>query len=79
MERGNVSKGRNPETGDNYRPTLELVRLTIPRQVYTNDHMRAVAEGVAGVYARREEIRGLEFVYEPEKLRFFQGRFQDVG
>ena len=79
MERGNVSKGRNPETGENYRPPLELVRLTIPRRVYTNDHMRAVAEGIARVYQRREKIRGLEFVYEPEKLRFFQGRFQDVG
>ena len=79
MERGNVSKGRNPETGENYRPPLELVRLTIPRRVYTNDHMRAVAEGIARVYERREEIRGLEFVYEPKMLRFFQGRFQDAG
>lgn len=79
MERGNVSKGRNPETGENYRPALELVRLTIPRRVYTNDHMRAVAEGIARVYQRREQIRGLEFVYEPEKLRFFQGRFQDAS
>ncbi len=79
MERGNVSKGRNPSTGDNYRPPLELVRLTIPRRVYTNDHMRAVAEGIVRVHERREQIRGLEFVYEPEKLRFFQGRFQDAG
>ncbi len=79
MERGNVSKGRDPKTGDNYRPPLELVRLTIPRRVYTNDHMRAVAEGIVRVYQRREQIRGLEFVYEPEKLRFFQGRFQDAG
>ncbi len=76
MERGNVSKGRNPETGEEYLPQLELVRLTIPRRVYTNDHMRAVAEGVARVYARRETLRGLKFVYEPEKLRFFQGRFE---
>ena len=76
MERGNVSKGRNPETGDNYRPALELVRLTLPRRVYTNDHMRAVAEGIIRLYARREEIRGLRFVSEPSKLRFFQGRFE---
>jgi tyrosine phenol-lyase len=78
MERGNVSKGRNPETGDNYRPQLELVRLTIPRRVYTNDHMRAVADGIARLYERREEITGLRFVYEPEKLRFFQGRFESL-
>jgi tyrosine phenol-lyase len=78
MERGNVSKGRNPDTGENYRPALELVRLTIPRRVYTNDHMRAVADGIIRVFGRREEISGLRFVYEPEKLRFFQGRFELV-
>jgi tyrosine phenol-lyase len=76
MERGNVSKGRNPETGENYRPALELVRLTLPRRVYTNDHMKAVADGIIRLYSRRQEIRGLRFVYEPDKLRFFQGRFE---
>jgi tyrosine phenol-lyase len=76
MERGNVSKGRDPKTGQNYRPALELVRLTIPRRVYTNDHMAAVAEGIIAVHARRESIPGLRFVYEPKKLRFFQGRFE---
>ena len=79
MERGNVSKGRDPNTGENYRPPLELVRLTIPRRVYTRDHMRAVADGIIRLYERRDEIRGLRFVYEPEKLRFFQGRFEPVG
>jgi len=78
MERGNVSKGRNPETGENYRPPLELVRLTIPRRVYTRDHMRAVADGIIRLYERRDEIQGLRFVYEPEKLRFFQGRFEPI-
>ncbi|MCP3977982.1 MAG: tryptophanase [bacterium] len=78
MERGNVSKGRDPETGENYRPALELVRLTIPRRVYTNDHMRAVAEGIARVHSRRDMIKGLRFVYEPDKLRFFQGRFESL-
>jgi tyrosine phenol-lyase len=78
MERGNVSKGRDPNTGQNYRPELELVRLTIPRRVYTNDHMRAVAEGIQRVHERRDQIKGLKFVYEPEKLRFFQGRFESM-
>jgi tyrosine phenol-lyase len=78
MERGNVSKGRNPETGENYRPQLELVRLTIPRRVYTRDHMRAVADGIIRLYERRDQIKGLRFVYEPEKLRFFQGRFEPL-
>jgi tyrosine phenol-lyase len=78
MERGNVSKGRDPATGENYRPALELVRLTIPRRAYTNDHMRAVAEAVIRVWARRDSVKGLKFVYEPEKLRFFQGRFESL-
>ena len=78
MERGNVSKGRNPETGKNYRPALELVRLTIPRRVYSNDHMRGVAEGIIRLYERRAGIRGLRFVYEPAQLRFFQARFERV-
>jgi len=78
MERGNVSKGRNPETGENYRPALELVRLTIPRRVYTNDHMRGVAEGIIRLYQRRDDIRGLKFVYEPAQLRFFQARFARI-
>jgi tyrosine phenol-lyase len=76
MERGNVSKGRDPGTGENYRPPLELVRLTIPRRVYTRDHMRAVADGIIRLFQKRDEIQGLRFVYEPEKLRFFQGRFE---
>lgn len=75
MERGNVSKGRDPKTGANYRPSLELVRLTIPRRVYTNDHMRMVADGIIRVWERRASIQGLAFVYEPPYLRFFQGRF----
>jgi tyrosine phenol-lyase len=79
MERGNVSKGRDAKTGENYRPALELVRLTIPRRVYTHDHMRAVAAGVERVWARRAEITGLRFVYEPQDLRFFQARFAPVG
>jgi tyrosine phenol-lyase len=78
MERGNVSKGRNPETGKNYRPALELVRLTIPRRVYTRNHMRAVAAGIIKLYDKRHTIKGLRFTYEPERLRFFQGRFEEI-
>lgn len=76
MERGNVSAGRDPVTGTNRRPPLELVRLTLPRRVYTQAHMDVVAESVINVYERREEIRGLKMVYEPEYLRFFQARFE---
>ena len=43
-----------------------------------HSHMRAVADGIIRLYERRDEIGGLRFVYEPEKLRFFQGRFEPV-
>jgi tyrosine phenol-lyase len=79
MERGNVSKGRNPETGENYRPALELVRLTIPRRVYTQAHMDVTVEGIIDVYDKRDSIKGLKFIYEPEYLRFFQARFEKIG
>jgi tyrosine phenol-lyase len=79
MERGNVSAGRDPKTGKNRRPRLELVRLTIPRRVYTQAHMDVVAESVIDVYKRRNEIRGLKIVYEPEYLRFFQARFEPIS
>jgi tyrosine phenol-lyase len=78
MERGNVSAGRDPQTGQNRRPPLELVRLTLPRRVYTQAHMDVVAESVYNVYERRKEIRGLAMVYEPEYLRFFQARFEPL-
>ena len=78
MERGNVSAGRDPETGENRRPPLELVRLAIPRRVYTQAHMDVIAESVTDVHKRRNEIRGLKMVYEPEYLRFFQARFEPI-
>ncbi len=78
MERGNVSAGRDPETGNNRRPPLELVRLTIPRRVYTQAHMDVVAQSVVDVHERRNEIRGLRMLDEPEYLRFFQARFEPM-
>jgi tyrosine phenol-lyase len=78
MERGNVSKGRNPETGENYRPHLELVRCTIPRRVYSNSHIDYVAEGIKRLYETRDQFTGLRFTYEPKVLRFFQGLFEPL-
>ena len=71
MERGIVSGQRGDERYDG----LELVRLTIPRRVYTQEHLAYVADVVADVYARRELVPGLRMVYEPAHLRFFQARF----
>ena len=78
MERGIVSAGRDSATGENYKPKLELVRLTIPRRVYTQAHMDVTAEGVVDVQEQAESIHGLRFDYEPKMLRFFQARFAPV-
>jgi len=78
MERGIVSAGRDPETGEHRRPELELVRITIPRRVYTSRQLAVVARSVADVMARGPEIGGLEMVFEPEYLRFFQARFRPL-
>jgi tyrosine phenol-lyase len=78
MERGVVSAGRDPKTGQHRYPKLELVRLTIPRRVYTQAHMDVTAEAVEAVYQRRAEARGLKMVYEPKYLRFFQARFEPL-
>ena len=78
MERGIVSAGRDPETGENRFPKLELVRLTIPRRVYTQSHMDVTAESVVAVYEQRHDVRGLRFSYEPDQLRFFQARFEPI-
>ena len=78
MERGIVSAGRDPHTGANRKPALELVRLTIPRRVYTDRHLDVVAESVIGLHQHREDIRGLRMVYEPPTLRFFTARFEPL-
>jgi len=76
MERGIVSAGRKKETGENYLPKLELVRLTFPRRVYTQAHCDVTAESVESVFERRDSIKGMKMVYEPKYLRFFQARFE---
>ncbi len=78
MERGIVSAGRDVKTGENHKPKLELVRLTIPRRVYTYAHMDVVADAVISLYTRKETIKGLRFVYEPKQLRFFTALFEQI-
>jgi tyrosine phenol-lyase len=79
MERGAISKGRDSETGENVFPKLELVRLTIPRRVYTNTHMEYTADSIINLYEKRDTIPGLKMVYEPKYLRFFQARFEQLS
>lgn len=79
MERGVVSAGRDKISGQHNYPKLELVRLTVPRRVYTNSHMDVVAYGVGLCQEQSNQIRGLEMTYEPENMRFFQARFDVIG
>ena len=79
MERGAISKGRDSETGENIFPKLELVRLTIPRRVYTNTHMEYTANSIINLFEKRDTIPGLKMVYEPKHLRFFQARFEQLS
>jgi tyrosine phenol-lyase len=76
MERGIISAGRDAKTGNHYYPKLELVRLTIPRRVYSYAHMDVVADSVIELYQNRNQIAGLEMIYEPPVLRFFTARFK---
>ncbi len=76
MERGILSAGRDPKTGDHRYPKLELVRVTIPRRVYTQAHMDVTAEAIEEVYWNRDRAKGLRLVYEPQYLRFFQARLE---
>jgi tyrosine phenol-lyase len=79
MERGIVSSGRDPVTGEERKPKLELVRLAIPRRGYTHTDMDFVAESIIRLCGMRERVRGLKMVYETERLRFFQARFEPIG
>ena len=77
MERGIVSAGRDKE-GRHHYPKLELVRLTIPRRVYTYAHLDVVADAVIDLYQERDKVKGLRMVYEPPVLRFFTARFEPL-
>lgn len=78
MERGIVSAGRDPKTGEEHHPALETIRLTIPRRVYTQSHFDVVADAIIELYEDRNQARGLKMVYEPKFLRFFQARFEKI-
>jgi len=77
-EIGNVMFGRQDEAGGWRWPALDLVRLAIPRRVYTQSHMDYVVEAIAELYERRREIRGLRFVHRPAMLPHFTATFAPV-
>ena len=78
VEIGSVMAGRDPETGENRHPPLELVRLAVPRRVYTSRQLELAAEAAAEVTADPGAVRGLEIVSEAPVLRHFTARFRPV-
>ena len=74
MQRGIISGQHGDEPYDG----LELVRLTIPRRVYTTEHLDYVADSIIDLYKHAKNIKGLKMIYEPKQLRFFQARFERI-
>lgn len=77
MERGIISAGRDAQ-GNNRRVPLELVRLALPRRVYSQTHLDFCIEGIEQLYKIRSTLTGLKFTHETPMLRFFQSRFSQA-
>jgi tryptophanase len=79
VEIGGVMFGQvDPDTGESAPPPMELVRLAIPRRVYTQSHIDYVIESTVEVFRRRHEIRGLRITEAPPVLRHFTAKFAEI-
>lgn len=79
VEVGTVMLGRtDPVTGTKTAAATELVRLALPRRVYTQSHVDYVAEAIVALWERREAVGGFRFTYQPETLRHFTARFEPL-
>jgi tryptophanase len=80
VEVGSLMFGhKDPKTGADVFPTLDLVRLAVPRRVYTFEQMRYVAQSVVAIFRRRDSLRGLRLVYEAPVLRHFTARLEELS
>ena len=79
MEIGSLMfAAKDQETGQWKYPELELVRLAIPRRVYTSSHLEYVAEAMVKIRDKKESLKGLKLVYEPPFLRHFTAEMEEI-
>ncbi|MEM2691169.1 MAG: tryptophanase [Candidatus Bathyarchaeia archaeon] len=80
VELGSSCFGKIDDTTGKFVPArMELVRLSIPRRVYTDNHLKYVAESLIRLYQKRDQIKGLKRVYAPKLLGHFTARFEPVN
>ncbi|MDR1886327.1 MAG: tryptophanase, partial [Prevotellaceae bacterium] len=77
MERGTVSSVRD-ENGEEILADVELLRLAVPRRVFTLSQIKYVVDRMVWLHENRHMIGGLKFVYEPPVLRFFMGGLESL-
>ncbi|HKJ27149.1 MAG TPA: tryptophanase [Anaerolineales bacterium] len=79
VELGTVAFGYiDPDTGEEIFPALDLVRMAIPRRVYTQSHMDYVVDVLSEIAAQRDKIKGFQITYQPKLLRHFTARFEPL-
>ncbi|MGE4527158.1 MAG: tryptophanase [Rhodospirillaceae bacterium] len=78
MERGSISEQRNPDGSEVYS-NMELLRLALPRRVFTLSQVKYAVDRIVWLYENRDLVGGLKFVEEPKMLRFFFGKLETVG
>ena len=80
VEIGSVMFGsEHPETGEPIPAPMELIRLAVPRRVFTNSHLEYVAEVLEDIRDMRHTLRGLRMTFAPKVLRHFSARFEEIA